>query len=319
LFLLICWFPPYPGQAQILPASAEMTERSQCFGRFCVTAPAGLNRVRDELALQDVEIEEKRWHNPGNKERGNEFASRVKQVEALAGSKEAGGQKGNVIERRSLDNPAMPLALYYRNDNPFMATWGGLLARGPVDVWLQLDADVLAPREALPRLAEVARAYRVAELNPEAMREGGLFHLRFGAIALPFKLQESATVYFEQGGTKLRISTATVNEARPKNLLDRINTSVPSAALGDKDIVIVKSQTRFAGGMVGDELITRPRAGSSGAMLFKWSYNGDQRSALKPKVVIQMEAGSDRAAENTALWNRLLESFRTATSSGKSS
>ena len=315
--LLVLSAFPLMAAGQQAGAIGEAADRVHCFGRFCVNLPAGMLRVHDQHEIREIGIDEKRWHNPGNRERVREFDSRIKAIEALATGKAAGAVQGKVISRHELETPKLQAAIYQREDNPFVATWGALLSKGPVDAWLQYDSDFTAAADWPPALLEVAQAYRVSEVNPGAMRDGGLFHLRFGAVALPYKIMEKSSVRFEYPALqiKLRISTDTLNEARPGSLKERLAANARLLGSGGRDLRIQKNQLRLAAGMTGEESITRSDAPGLETLAFKWNYAGDGQAELKPRMVIEMDSAPGQDEQKLALWNRLLQSLRPAASS----
>ncbi|NMO23093.1 hypothetical protein HPC49_46920 [Pyxidicoccus fallax] len=291
----------------------------QCVGRFCLDVPASMTRLGDTFQFQYVEVEERLWEKPDDEARKRVFEARLAKIEALKSQRELPDDaQGTIREQRPFPAVGVRGVLFHRFDQPEIGTWGGLMARGPVDVWMQIDGDVDREQEWARRLTDVAAAYQLRDAKePLPARGKDWFYLRQGVIALPMREMEEAKSRFEGHplGLKLKVSTETVEEVRRQGLMDKLSNAMAMAgdSLGaDEDLVTQKYGARKVAGLPGEELIVRTSEGKRKRLRFLWSFPGKEDSASHPKFTIEMETSLEQEEAKLAFWDALLNSVRPA-------
>jgi hypothetical protein len=291
----------------------------QCVGRFCLDIPASMARVGDTFQFQYVEVEERLWEKPDDAARGHVWETRLARIEALKAQRELPDDaQGTLREQRTFPEVGVRGVLFHRFDQPEIGTWGGLMSRGPVDVWMQIDGDVDREQEWARRLTDVAAAYRPREAKePLPARGKDWFYLRHGVIALPMKEMEEAQSRFEGHplGLKLKVRTETVEEVQRQGLMEKLSNAMAMAGgslAADEDLVTQRYRARKVAGLAGEELIVRTSEKKRQRLRFLWSFPGKEDSASQPKFTLEMETSLDQEEAKLALWDALLDSVRPA-------
>lgn len=291
----------------------------QCLGRFCVDVPQSLVRSGDAFQLQYLALEETFWEKPEDDARGRVWEAHLTRITALQTQRELPEHaQGTILEKRAFQSPPMQGVLFHQYDSAQMVTWGALLRRGPVDVWLQIDSDLERADDGVNRLTEVAGAWRPPEAQERLpVRGKDWFYLRHGLVTLPMKYMESAKARFEGHplGLKIEISTKTVNKVRKQSLIDGLSGAMAAFSgsfSGDEDVVTQKYSSRKVAGLKGEELILRTTDGDEQSLHFLWSYPGEEKSGSRPKFNIEMETSLDQEEAKLVFWNQLLDSVRPA-------
>ena len=202
----------------------------QCIGRFCVDIPQSMARMSDVFQLQYVQVEETLWQKLDDEARTHVWEKRLARIASLKEKRELPDDaQGLIREQRALSGASLQGVLFHRFGEPEIATWGGLLHRGPVDVWLQIDGDLDREEEWAKRLVEVADAYRLRDSKDSLpVRGKDWFYVRHGVVSLPMKEMEETSVRFEGHPLviKLKISTATVEEVERQSLMDKLSQAM---------------------------------------------------------------------------------------------
>ncbi len=291
----------------------------QCIGRFCVDLPASLARVSDTFQVQYVELEERLWEKPDDEARKLVWETRLARIEALKAQRELPDDaQGTIREQRAFGAVGVRGVLFHRHDLPEVSTWGGLMARGPVDVWMQIDGDLDREPEWAKRMTAVAAAYRPRDAKePLPMRGKDWFYLRHGVVALPMQEMEEAKTRFEGHplGLKLKISTETVEEVQRQGLMEKLSSAmgmVGGARPPAQDQLTQRYRGRKVAGLAGEELILRTSEKQRQRLRFLWSFPGKEDSGTHPKFTIEMETGLDQEDAKLAFWDALLDSVRPA-------
>lgn len=288
----------------------------QCFGRFCVDVPSSMERAGDVYQLQHVSLDETFWQKPDDEARGKVWEVRLSRIAALKDQRELPDDvQGTIREQRAFEAPPMQGVLFHRFDNPEIVSWGALLHRGPVDVWLQIDGDLDRQPDWAKRLTDVAGAYRMSSVQEQLPVAGkDWFYLRYGLVSLPMQYMEEAKVRFEGHplGLKIELSTKTVNKVKKQSLMDSLSNAMGAfsgAFSGDEDVVTQKYSARKVAGLSGEELILRTSENKK-SLQFLWSYPGEEKSGARPKFTIEMETSLDQEEAKLAFWDALLNSVR---------
>jgi hypothetical protein len=291
----------------------------QCIGRFCVDLPSSLPRVSDTFQVRYVELEERLWEKPDDEARKHVWEQRLARIAALKEQRELPDDaQGTIREQRAFESVGVRGVLFHRYDQPEVSTWGGLMGRGPVDVWMQIDGDLDREPEWAKRLTEVAAAYQLRDAKqPLPARGKDWFYLRHGVIALPTKEMEEAKSRFEGHplGLKLKISTETVAEVQRQGLMEKLSNAmgmVGSSLGADEDLVTQRSRGRKVAGLAGEELILRTSEKKRQKLRFLWSYPGKEDSGTHPRFTIELETSLDQEDAKVAFWDAMLDSVRPA-------
>ncbi|MCY1020944.1 hypothetical protein OV427_34625 [Pyxidicoccus sp. MSG2] len=206
----------------------------QCMGRFCVDLPSSMARVSDTFQVRYVELEERLWEKPDDEARKHVWEQRLARIAALKEQRELPDDaQGTIREQRAFESVGVRGVLFHRYDQPEVSTWGGLMGRGPVDVWMQIDGDLDREPEWAKRLTEVAAGYQLRDAKePLPARGKDWFYLRHGVIALPTKEMEEAKSRFEGHplGLKLKFSTETVAEVQRQGLMEKLSNTMGMVA-----------------------------------------------------------------------------------------
>ncbi len=290
-----------------------------CVGRFCLDVPDTLGRTGDGYQLQHLSVEETLWKDPDDKARNGVWEARLARIRALEAQRERPGHvHGTILEKRSFDSIAAQGVLFHRFAVPEISTWGALMRRGPVDVWLQIDGDSDRQQDWAARLMEVAGAYRLPEAREKLPARGkDWFYLREGMVALPMKYMEEAKVRFESAPLDLKIefSTKTINKAKRRGLMDAFAGAMAafgSALTAEENIVPQKVRSRKVAGLKGEEMILRMSDKHEQRLHCLWEYPGEVKSGSHPRMVIELDGDLEQEEALLALWEKLLDSVRPA-------
>ncbi|WP_146209545.1 T6SS immunity protein Tli4 family protein [Vitiosangium sp. GDMCC 1.1324] len=288
----------------------------QCVGRFCLGVPASMARTSDTFALQYVSMKEVLWKEPDDKARELAWTARLARIEALKARRELPTDvQGEIRAQRELASGFRGV-MFHEADNPALISWGGLLRRGPVDVWMQIDGDLDREDQWAARLVALSQAYRPMEpKEPWPVPGKDWFYLHHGLVALPMKFKEEAQSVFEGHplNLKLAITTKTESRVNKKNLMQRLSDSLALAS-GEMQgsLVTQKYKSRKVAGLPGEELILRYTEGNDSELYCLWTYAGEENSGSHPKMTIEMESSLEQDDAKVALWNQLLDSVRPA-------
>ncbi len=301
-------------KASMGPAHDQAVER-QCVGRFCVDVPAEMRRGAQTYEMRRVRIQEFELAPPIEGAFTRTLGERLAKVEALKSKRRTPTDpRGTVLEKRVFKPGVLEGAVYQPYNNRLMVVVGALLDARPVGVWLEGGGDKKFTDAIAADVKDVGLAYHLRRKDGPWPAPGkDWFYLGRGAVTLPVQEQEKAEAGFEGHplGVKFEVTTKTTAEPETKGLAQRLSEALGAAGpayagAGSR----VKHRSREAGGLGGEEMILRDSEAKR--LYFMWDFPGDAGSGARPRVTLQMESRDERFDEKVALWDRLVDSLRTA-------
>lgn len=180
-----------------------------------------------------------------------------------------------------------------------------LIARGPATLKLDIAYAPGFERQVTEGVAELARAYTVADHAHAGDLATPAFHLPTGAIALPFRTDEALTASLDArrlGFDAISVSTDTqveAGDAGPGLIADwRDRVRNPLTHARGVTAELLRADLRVVAGMDGEEIVARGAGkGESPAMAFEWRYRGENAHPTRPHFRISASArGGDPCA-----------------------
>ncbi len=294
--------------------ASERKMELHCFGRFCVEAPAGARGGGTYEARWQTLTEE--VLAPGDEGFDLAWAAEVGKAEEMQA--ETRSEPGDVSGEIHLNQEVRPAQLrylsYYITSKKVglrvvaLGRSNGIALRATS--WLGAEFEDRVRKDCL----ELAQAYAVRpEDGPWPVPGKDWFYLDHGSVALPFHEQEEASLHLENGELpgKLDFSTQTLTEVKSKGLLQRFMEAVVTAGAGfASGVSTMRSRGRAIGKFKGEELILRDS--DAGTLQLLWRFEGRPNAPLAPEIKIAWETKDEDVKEKLALWDRILDSVRPA-------
>ena len=137
--------------------------------------------------------------------------------------------------------------------------------------------------------------------------------MRHGVINLPYLEQEKSYSRFEGHvlELKLEVEMSETQEVEKLGVAERLAASIVTRFVPGVDVDRIRSRSRTAAGLKGEELVMRMSAsGEETQIQFAWEYRGKADSGEYPEIQITMETPDGSLNEKLKVWDAILDSFK---------
>lgn len=321
------------GQRSKMPSPAAASESSTTspfyFGRFRMHLPYDVEVRGQQVAVQDMTIREFSWPVDSAGRRAVDAFDAVwdaRVQELRADPMRRPRDVPDVIFRTLQVAPGVRLMLRYDDRHGAEARYVEVLADNgsPVGAWVRINYDVsidpTADQIAVELVPPVARAYRPQprkELRDESI---DAFHLRDGAVVLPYDHQESVQTQLrvERLNAEINIELETTRRAEEEGLIARWRGMRRMTAVApDLASSTVRARKRTVAGLRGEEVVgVLSEPGESATLTLTWEYAGQADSGERPSLQISMTSDDSDRDVKLAYWDRLLETIEALPQAG---
>lgn len=291
--------------------------KSYGVGRFNISVPIEMCINAQSTLLRKVQIDEMKWRNQSGRIVSHDIVwnQRINEVTKL---RKPDGIKTIIMEERTL--PFAPLwakAIFYYGDyaQKDVGFWNILLDAGETGVWLRFHGLITAKEEMLQWVLEVAKTYQENTMeNTMSKSAANWFCLKYGALNIPYKHQESTYTRFEGHPLDLKLeiemNETHIDEPKEEGLLARTAAAILTGFAFGVDIKKIRSHKRTVAGLDGEEQVVRMKDKDGTELDFTWRYAGKKDSGEYPKIVVTMESPDGKLEEKLKLWDAILDSMK---------
>ena len=291
---------------------ANHAMKTYCMGRFALDVPAEMKQAVQAQTFRLIEIKEIPWKADINvsSECNDKWQEHLLTLESL---KKPQKVKNIVIKEEQLSGVGRwARAVLYYGD--YMANdegnWDIFVDYGDHYVLFKLAGMLDAQVKMLSWMKEVVCAY-----NPKPIESkiDNAFYTQRGEIALPYKRQEKTYSRFEGHplDLKLEVEMSETHKVEKLGLAERLAASIATRFAPGVDVDRIRSRSRIAAGLKGEELVMRMSASDEDTQIqFAWEHRGEAESGERPEIQITMEAPDGSLNEKLKVWDAILDSFK---------
>lgn len=290
--------------------------RTYYMGRFAIDVPVEMKQAVQAQTLRLAEVEDFTW--PAGQQHDNAREQVWKsQIEEIRNVNLPRGIKKPIIEEQVLqvDDRLVKGVLFYGD---YIAsdegTWNLLLDAGTSGLWLRYTGLLEAKKEMQDWLIKIATSYHPIPVSAgSSFPAENLFYLKHGAINLPYKREEKTYSRFEGHplDLKLEIDMNDTHEVETRGLAERLAASILTSYAPGVDVDKIRSRSRVAAGLKGEELVMRMSANGEDTLIqFCWEYLGEAESGERPEIQITMETPDSDLDEKLRVWDAIVNSFK---------
>ena len=300
----------------------KIVMKTYYMGRFAVDVPVELKQAVQAHTIRYAKLEEFLWPLTVTREnaRQNAWNQRLTETSKLSpprGKREVVIKTLNTSER---DKWLKGLMYYGNYVSSKEANWGVLIDAGVVGLWGDISGLLEYEDHMKTDLLEIMNAYRVRPPENPMGFAGNWYHLKYGSINLPYLEQEKTYARFEGHplDLKLEVEMKETHEVEKLGVAERLAASIATRFAPGVDVDKIRSRSRTAAGLKGEELVMRMSAsGEDTQIQFAWEYRGEVDSGERPEIQITMETPDGNLNEKLKIWDAILDSFKPTYASGK--
>ena len=277
-------------------------------GRFALDVPVEMTQAVQAQTIRYAEIKEFQWPEglPREKARTEYWNSRLSEIKQL---KKPDNIKDVILQERSFTNLGQwSKGVMYYGD--YIITqrhfWSVIADYGKFGICLKLYGT--NDKLLLDNLTNILSHYQqpVNQSNEP-------FYLINGAINLPYLEQEKTYSRFEGHALnlKLEVEMNETHKVEKLGVAERLAASIAINFAPGVDVEKIRSRSRTAAGLKGEELVMRMSAsGEDTQIQFGWEYRGEVDSGERPEIQITMETPDGNLKEKLKVWDAILDSFK---------
>ena len=130
---------------------------------------------------------------------------------------------------------------------------------------------------------------------------------------LPYARAEKTYSRFEGHPLDLKLEVEMKETLKVEKLgvAERLAASMATRFAPGVDVDKIRSRSRAAAGLNGEELVMRMSAGGEDTQIqFGWEYRGKVDSGEHPEIQITMETPDGNLKEKLKVWDAVLDSFK---------
>jgi len=288
---------------------AQQGMKTYYMGRFAIDLPAEFKLEIQSQKIRYAEISDFKWKERDYaKERDAHWAKKIAEIEKLKLPK---GKDRIIIEERELKgigNWGKAVSYFGNYVHPKLIYWTVLVDFGSSGgVWLTIDGT--NTDKMIKNYTNILTHYRYGfdNLSKDS------FCLNRGRIELPYLEHERVYARFAGPmGMKLRIEMNETHKVEEVGVLDRLVASVATNFAPGVDVDKIRTGNRMVADLPGQEIIIRGTVNGVSELFFAWDSQGKEDSGEYPEMKIGLECPDGSLDEKTKVWDRAMDSFRTA-------
>jgi hypothetical protein len=322
LFIILASTITYGCNMKTNNKGAIKNMKTYYIGRFCIEVPAEMVLTIRSSKLRRVDIQEVLWPKDQKPEsiRNAEWERFMEEIEKLDPPE---GTNKVIIKTDDLTNVEKWIKGVFFHDkfnDDDEGTWTVLMDARNVGVWLKSNPVIvekeLAKPRTIPNFEIILKAYQPpVSAKSNIQQADNQFYLQYGAIDLPYLVQEASIARFEGNSlfTKLLIEMEmdVKHEIEPMGLIKKTRGLLAAALITPGgSISKVRLNKREVAGMPGEEAVLKVREGNETELVFTWEYNGKDDSGEYPTTRINMESPDGNLDEKLKIWDAVLDSMK---------